>query len=151
MATTESPYTLEEQAELDARPVSTEYVDFTEAQLVIRVQIAKKIHDHVMREDADMPSWARECYAECPMWGFYTNADFATSCIRVYGAMEDGHAHAEISRFGCTNNVVGGVLRADLQRVDRWSEAQKQALQLNNVPGWFLDPIAFVCWIQENN
>ncbi len=144
-------YTLEEQSELSVCPISTAYVDFTEAQLTVRLQIAKKIHARFMEMDSTMPSWAQEAYTQCPMWGFYTHVTHpGSSCMRVYGAMEDDGMHVESAHIWFTNDVIGGVPRDNLVRVDRWSASQKECLRLNNAPGWFLDPIAFIRWIAEH-
>ena len=110
------------------------------------------MHADLMQMDIEMPPWAREAYKECPMWGFYAYANRPeASCLRVYGAMDSDEMHAESAHLLFTNNVIGGVPRADLVRVDRWTDTQKTLLRLNNAPGWFLDPIAFMCWLNENN
>ena len=145
-------YTPEEHAEISARPISTDYVEFTEAQLVVRIRMAQRIHAFLMKIDSGMPEWARKGYAKCPMWGFYAYASSPeSSCLRVYGAMEMDRMHAESAHALITNNVIGGVPCKDMVRVDRWTDQQKESLRLNNAPGWFLDPIAFVEWIGENN
>jgi hypothetical protein len=133
-----------EITELAERPVIEELQDFTEEQLVRRVEIAKKYCTFFSNADLTMSLWSRTLYDQYPIWGFYVDG---TCMKRAYGVSHGANGdrvHTATCMFLMTNLTVGGTPVADLTRVNRWTDAQKASACLNPTPGTFLDPLGFM-------
>lgn len=141
--------TPEEQAELQVRPISLGWQNFTKEQLRLRKEIGKKIWDNLVQMDTEMPDWAKQGYEKCPPWAFFTDAS-NIPIRRVYGVMGDNHMHAVSAMMAFNNDVIGGIPCDELTQIDDWDDHMKNKLQLTPTPGLFLDPLGFIEFIRAH-
>lgn len=139
-----------EEQELEARPISIEWCNYTEEQLTIRKLIATKMWNTLMTLDTTMPIWAKNGYQQCPPWKFYTDKS-GNSIRRVYGAMENNFMHAVSAMMIFNNYVLGGVSVDELVAIENWTEKMKHKLRSTPTPGLFLDPLGFIEFIKDNS
>ena len=144
-----------EKLELIERPISGKYMDFTESQLKIRIDIAKKYCDLFLHEDVTLEEKYKEIYQKYPMWGFYKSED-GSSIHRIYGVClyddepdKTWGAHTATCLTMFTNLTLGGRPVAELKQVDQWSDNDKARIQFNNCPGIFCDPLGFLIVLRQ--
>jgi hypothetical protein len=162
--------TIEEKAELSARPVRNEYTAFTEDQLRMRIQIAQKQHKWLLNADQSMSPEFREIYMTRPMWKFYINAG-KTVIKRVYGVCkrmngtlamrtvacfigmtnDKNHRGGSLNRLPTPyNDTLGGVPVDETVAIDRWEPEHLAYIQLNDAPGMFADPLGFLLAVKNH-
>lgn len=143
--------TLEEQHELDERPVNPDSACiFTAEQFKMRQQIGEKItkliyEDAVKSIDTDLAAM----YLKYPPYRFYISKD-GGSCRRIYGVSTDSDgkfvAQAVTAMMMFNNDVIGGVPFEEMKMLDNWGAEKESFLRSGLVqgPGIFLDPLGFL-------
>jgi hypothetical protein len=147
--------TAEEGAELHARPIGApEWRNLTEQQLLLRIEIAKKMWLLVKQADPTLQAWHIELYERMPPWGFYVDAHSADCWPprRIFGLCRSAsepfeqRVHNVTLMIAMNNATLGGTPVTELRRVERWSEAHIRQM----CTGWykciglFEDPLGFM-------
>lgn len=136
--------TEEEQIELKERPVTHEFVKFTESQLNLRKIIAKKFSDHIMSK-LDIGENLKKIYTKTPIYKFYESDGLPK---RVYGVgiLQDGTeiAHTGTAMLMLVNNTIGGTHIDELKEVENWNQEHLYLIMSCGSPGIFTDPIGVI-------
>ncbi len=132
--------------ELKARPITTEFTEFTDEQFNVRLAFAKKICAYLLETDDTLDAKMKTIYEKYPMWGFYTDEKHII-CKRSFGVAvsEDGKniLHTQMAMSFFDNTTVGGTPADTLVRVDQWNENQIKFIKHTANPGLYLDPLGF--------
>lgn len=137
----------EQRKELADRPFGTQFTDFTESQLNMRIEIGKIFWNLMSEMDSSLTEEMKAIYEKYPLWAFYTDEDEVV-IKRSFGVgvYENGHPclHTMTCMIMFTNETVGGTPVENVIRTDRWNADQLDRIKLNNAPGMFCDPLGFL-------
>jgi len=143
--------TLEEEKELDERPISDKYTAFTEDQFIIRKQIASKICTKILemskQEKIYMSQKYIDIYKKFPYSNFYTTKDGSAifRCYDIYLPPDRSNAYG-LHIASCAKlfvHLIEYVNVDQLVPVDRWTFEQTERIKNNRNPGIFCDPLGF--------
>lgn len=140
--------TNEEQKELSERPVTHDFVNFTESQLNLRKIIAKKFFEHAM-SNLEIGDSLRKIYEKKPIYKFYESDGLPKRAYGV-GILQDGTEIVDTATamLMLVNDTIGGTNMNELKEVDNWTKDHLSRIMSCGSPGIFIDPIGFILLLE---